>query len=389
MDRLKRTVVATLTALVAASTALAQGQPPEPGSRFAAEDWPLAGGDWTSSRYSMLDQISTDTIGRLGGAWVTRLAGGGSSRSTPVVKDGVLYLTAGASVLAIDGATGETRWRWQAEDAASRMAPSWQGVGLNDDLVFVGLRSVQVAAPPAGHRRAGVGDDGREHSRGRGRDGHHGAHPCGGQGVRGRGQRRQRGAGTGRGGRRGDRRGRLDILRHPASRRVRPRHVAAGLRHLGGRGRRRLAGGDRRSGAGTGLLRDRQSGADVRRRDPRGRQPLRGLRAGPRHGDRRAPLALPGGAARHLGRRHRHPHAALRRGDGRPACARAWPPSGPTATCSCSTGRPASRSSRSSNGRCRRTRASAPPTPSRSRWARSASFPTARTGAIGCRRRSS
>ena len=62
------------------------------------------------------------------------------------MKDGVLYLTAGASVLAVDGATGETRWRWQAEDAESQMAPSWQGVGLNDDLVFVGLRSVQVAA---------------------------------------------------------------------------------------------------------------------------------------------------------------------------------------------------------------------------------------------------
>ena len=145
MDRLQRGVVA-LAAVAAALTAVAQGQPPEPGSRFAAEDWPLAGGDWSSSRYSTLDQISTDTIDRLGGAWVTRLDGGGSSRSTPVVKDGVLYLTAGASVLAVDGASGETRWRWQAEDAESQMAPSWQGVGLNDDLVFVGLRSVQVAA---------------------------------------------------------------------------------------------------------------------------------------------------------------------------------------------------------------------------------------------------
>ncbi len=146
MDRFQRGVVVALAAVAAALTGVAHGQPPEPGSRFAAEDWPLAGGDWTSSRYSTLDQISTDTIDRLGGAWVTRLDGGGSSRSTPVVKDGVLYLTAGASVLAVDGATGETRWRWQAEDAASQMAPSWQGVGLNDDLVFVGLRSVQVAA---------------------------------------------------------------------------------------------------------------------------------------------------------------------------------------------------------------------------------------------------
>ena len=66
--------------------------------------------------------------------------------STPAVKDGVLYLTAGPRVLAVDGATGESVWTWRAEDPASGRAPSWQGVGLSDDLVFVGLRSVEVGA---------------------------------------------------------------------------------------------------------------------------------------------------------------------------------------------------------------------------------------------------
>ena len=103
-------------------------------------------GDWTSSRYSTLTDISTETVDRLGAAWVTRLGGGASSRATPVVKDGVIFLTAGANVFAIDGRTGETLWRWQAENAESQMVPSWQGVGLGDDLVFVGLRSAQVAA---------------------------------------------------------------------------------------------------------------------------------------------------------------------------------------------------------------------------------------------------
>ena len=79
---------------------------------------------------------------------MTRLEGGASSRATPVVKDGVLYLTAGANVFAINAGTGDPVWRWQpgtSEDAA-RMVPSWQGVGLSDDLVFVGLRSAQVMA---------------------------------------------------------------------------------------------------------------------------------------------------------------------------------------------------------------------------------------------------
>ena len=85
---------------------------------------------------------------RLSGAWVTRLEGGVSSRATPVVKDGVLYLTAGANVFAIDARTGETVWRWQTGTSESEvgMVPSWQGVGLSADLVFVALRSAQVAA---------------------------------------------------------------------------------------------------------------------------------------------------------------------------------------------------------------------------------------------------
>ena len=141
-------VVAAVAVSVLVPTAGLNGQGPEQGRGYPTQDWPLVGGNWSSSRYSSLTDISTTSVDRLGGAWVTRLAGGASSRATPVVKDGVLYLTAGANVFAIDARTGETNWRWQpgsSEDAA-RMVPSWQGVGLGDGLVFVGLRSAQVAA---------------------------------------------------------------------------------------------------------------------------------------------------------------------------------------------------------------------------------------------------
>ncbi len=144
MQRISRPASLAASLLVAFLSAPAAGQ--QVGSSFSADDWPMAGGDWTSSRYSTLDQISTDTIDRLGGEWVIRIPGGGSSRSTPAVKDGVIYLTAAASVVAIDGATGESRWQWQADDPASGRAPSWQGVGVDDDKVYVGLRSVEVGA---------------------------------------------------------------------------------------------------------------------------------------------------------------------------------------------------------------------------------------------------
>ena len=138
-------IIATSVALMISTIGL-QGQASESGRAYAAEDWQAVGGDASSSRHSTLTEISTDTIDRLGGAWVTRLEGGVSSRATPVVKDGVLYLTGGANVFAIDAKTGETIWRWQPDSELGPTAPTWQGVGLGAGLVFAGLRSTQVVA---------------------------------------------------------------------------------------------------------------------------------------------------------------------------------------------------------------------------------------------------
>ena len=142
----QRGLIAVIAAGIVAFAGGLQGQIDDSGSGYPVQDWPFVGGDWASSRYSTLTDITTDTVDRLGAAWVTRLPGGGASRATPVIKDGVMYLTAGASVLAIDARTGETVWRWQASNPEAGMVPTWQGVGLGAGFVFVGLGSAQVAA---------------------------------------------------------------------------------------------------------------------------------------------------------------------------------------------------------------------------------------------------
>jgi len=146
MSGLQRGFVFAVAAGAVALAGVLQGQAPESGRGHPAQDWPLVGGDWSNSRYSTLTEISTTTVDRLGGDWVTSLEGGAASRATPVVKNGVLYLRAGANIFAIDARTGETRWRWQPPSTDVRMVPSWQGVALGDALLFVGLRSSQVAA---------------------------------------------------------------------------------------------------------------------------------------------------------------------------------------------------------------------------------------------------
>ncbi len=146
MPKLQRGFVVAIAASVAALTAGVQGQESESGRGLPAQNWPLVGGDWSSARHSTLTDVTTATVDRLGGAWVTSLEGGAASRATPVVRDGVIYLTAGANIFAIDARTGETVWRWQPPSEDEQMVPSWQGVGLGDDLLFVGLRTSQVAA---------------------------------------------------------------------------------------------------------------------------------------------------------------------------------------------------------------------------------------------------
>ena len=121
------------------------GQAPEPGRGYPSADWPFTGGNWSSSRYSTLDDIAGDTVDRLGAAWVTPLPGGASSRATAVVQDGVIYLPGGANVFAFDARTGDRVWRWQPDEEDGRV-PSWQGVALGDGLVFSGTRSSEVVA---------------------------------------------------------------------------------------------------------------------------------------------------------------------------------------------------------------------------------------------------
>jgi quinoprotein glucose dehydrogenase len=86
----------------------------------AGGGWPVYGGDRASSRYSPLDQIHRGNVARLEIAWRWRspdndvpAVRNAAFEATPLALDGVLYTsTSGSQVAAIDGETGQTRWRY-------------------------------------------------------------------------------------------------------------------------------------------------------------------------------------------------------------------------------------------------------------------------------------
>ncbi len=90
-----------------------------PGTR----SWPSYNGDYTGRRYSTLDKVNASTVKALSLAWVYRLNPGnpaanvGSIKGTPLVVDGVMYVTAPDHVWALDARTGRERWHhaWQSK----------------------------------------------------------------------------------------------------------------------------------------------------------------------------------------------------------------------------------------------------------------------------------
>src|SRR3954454_17211158 len=70
-------------------------------------NWLTYAGGYKSQRYSQLDQINKQNVTQLKPAWVYQLRTGGVFETSPVVVDGVMYMTEPPStVTAIDVRSG-------------------------------------------------------------------------------------------------------------------------------------------------------------------------------------------------------------------------------------------------------------------------------------------
>src|SRR4030095_16214898 len=85
------------------------------------ESWPMYNGDYSGRRFSALSSIDSSNVSSMTLAWVYRPspgaapAGGGGAtpvtiKGTPVVVNGVLYVTIPDHVWAVDARTGREIW---------------------------------------------------------------------------------------------------------------------------------------------------------------------------------------------------------------------------------------------------------------------------------------
>ena len=114
-------------------------------AQSAPGEWASYHRDLSSTRYSPLDQITRENVATLTTAWTWKPDSAGreaefKNENTPIMVGGVLYFTTGLRrmVVAVDGATGAEKWRYQygESDVRFRTAPrkgAGRGVGYWSD----------------------------------------------------------------------------------------------------------------------------------------------------------------------------------------------------------------------------------------------------------------
>jgi alcohol dehydrogenase (cytochrome c) len=104
-------------------------------------DWPTYNGQSTGSRYSPLTQITPANAARLAPRWMFSLGNTARLQVTPVVVDGVMYVTSANECYALDAGNGREIWHYRrprTKDLVGNAAGGInRGVGVAGNRVFM------------------------------------------------------------------------------------------------------------------------------------------------------------------------------------------------------------------------------------------------------------
>jgi alcohol dehydrogenase (cytochrome c) len=76
-------------------------------------NWTSYNGDYTGRRYSSLHDVNVANVAKLRAAWVFHPGNSKNLEATPVVINGVMYVTSANDVFALDARTGRVVWHYQ------------------------------------------------------------------------------------------------------------------------------------------------------------------------------------------------------------------------------------------------------------------------------------
>lgn len=113
------------------------------------KNWLTYGGSYTNQRYSPLSKVNTRNVKNLQVRYIVQTGIVGSFQTTPIVVDGVMFLTTPYNhVLAVDAKTGKKLWRYEHKLATQIYCcgPNNRGVAAYGDKVYMATLDGMVVA---------------------------------------------------------------------------------------------------------------------------------------------------------------------------------------------------------------------------------------------------
>ncbi len=143
---------ATLLALITIATPALAGDIDDTRLKAAngdAANWLLHGRDYTNQRFSPLKSIDKTNVKKLVPKWIYQTGSAATFSTTPLVADGVMYLSLPFShVVALDARTGRELWRYEHKRSTQKLCcgPANRGVSLGYGKVFIGTVDAHLVA---------------------------------------------------------------------------------------------------------------------------------------------------------------------------------------------------------------------------------------------------
>ncbi len=114
------------------------------------ENWLMYSGNYKAQRYSALAQIDRRNVEELEIAWVHQLSVLDRAETTPLVVDGVMFITESPStVIAVDAASGRPYWRYEhqlPEEIIICCGRNNRGVAVQGDTVLMSTLDAHLVA---------------------------------------------------------------------------------------------------------------------------------------------------------------------------------------------------------------------------------------------------
>jgi alcohol dehydrogenase (cytochrome c) len=138
-------VSGVLIALACCGLVMAQGLDPAALLKPSSDSWPTYHGDYSGQRHSRLTQITPANVHQMTLAWAFQTGQAQQIKATPILVNGVLYVTTPDNIWALDARTARQLWRY-TYPANQGFHIGHRGAAVYKDFVYLTTPDAHLVA---------------------------------------------------------------------------------------------------------------------------------------------------------------------------------------------------------------------------------------------------